>query len=225
MPWSAGAYAVAFGRARLTQGPSQGSQGGTITCKVPEVVVVEEDDPALPTAHVDAACICCELVARVRADPADDEELQDVLRVVLQAITGRPQDAAEVATLFQERFKSAGGGRRLLLGPPASQPEPGGDQGAEEADGDAAAPAGDASEPADDAGEPADDAAEPADDAAAPAAAKAARPEVSQLQQQGPAQPNSSPQASQVGHPTITLAIHTSKCLNSCIVVTATCPS
>jgi len=94
----------------------------------------------------------------VRADPADDEELQDVLRVVLQAITGRPQEAAEVATLFQERFKSAGGGRRLLLGPP-------------------------------------------------------------------PAQPNSSPQASQVGHPTITLAIQTSKCLNSCIVVTATCPS
>lgn len=154
----------------------------------------------------------------MRADPADDEELQDVLRVVLQAITGRPQEAAEVATLFQERFKSAGGGRRLLLGPPASQPEPGGDQGAEEADGDAAAPAGDASEPA-------DDAAEPADDAAAPAAAKAARPQGSQLQQQGPAQPNSSPQASQVGHPTITLAIQTSKCLNSCIVVTATCPS
>lgn len=117
-----GSYEIAFGQARLTQGPSQGSQGGTITCQVPDTVPEENDDDFLPTAQVDAACICCELVARVRPEGAEDVELEEVLRVVLRAMTGRVHPAAEVSTLFQQRFKSAGGGRRLLLGPGACEP-------------------------------------------------------------------------------------------------------
>jgi len=57
---------------------------------------------------------------------ASDADLQGVLGAVLQAITGRPQQAEEVGRLFQERFKLAGGGR-LLLDCPSENPSPGGD--------------------------------------------------------------------------------------------------
>lgn len=90
---------------------------------------MEDDDDFLPAAQVDAACICCELVARVRPEGAQDVELQEVLRVVLRAMTGRVHPAAEVSTLFQQRFKSAGGGRRLLLGPGECEPTAHAEQG------------------------------------------------------------------------------------------------
>lgn len=112
---------VAFGKATLCQGPSQG--GGVITCVVPEVIDLLDDDEAedIREGHVDAACVCCELVARLRTTTAEDEALQRVLDAVLSAITGKAQDPSRVQQLFEDRFKLAGGGQLMIEGRGAQQ--------------------------------------------------------------------------------------------------------
>ena len=107
----AGLLDVAFGSAYLTQAPADRH---VITCNVPEVIVIE-DDEAPPDAHVDAACVCCELVARVGSGTSD-VHLVKVLGAVLQAFTGRAQPPEEVERLFHDRFKSAGGGQLMIEG-------------------------------------------------------------------------------------------------------------
>ena len=111
----AGQYDVAFGGAYLTQAPADTH---VITCNVPEVVVIDDDEPP-PDTHVDAACVCCELVARVGAG-ASEAHLQTVLGAVLQAFTGRSQRPEDVERLFHDRFKSARG-QLMLEGPEQHQ--------------------------------------------------------------------------------------------------------
>lgn len=113
----AGPPQVAFGNAYLSQGPSQ--VGGVFKCVVPEVIVEADDDDCevINSGHVDAACVCCELVARMRTKSAADSDLEDVLAAVLKALTGKQQAPAEVSKLFEDRFKSAGGGQLKIEGP------------------------------------------------------------------------------------------------------------
>lgn len=109
----AGDYEVAFGEAMLSQGKQE--EGGYILCRVPDTVA--DTTAAAPTdTVVDAACVCCELVARVRRGKQQDKQLQHVLGVVLEAMSGTPQPPEEVERLFKERFKSAGGGQLFKEG-------------------------------------------------------------------------------------------------------------
>lgn len=81
------------------------------------MIEIDEDDAEdIREGHVDAACVCCELVARMRPTGAADDALQTVLDAVLCAITGKQQDPDRIQQLFTERFKSAGGGQLLIEG-------------------------------------------------------------------------------------------------------------
>lgn len=84
-------------------------EGGFITCRVPDVVADESDEKPSDNV-VDAACVCCEIVARVAGGRTADTTLQGFLGVVLEHMSGKPQHQSEVERLFRERFKSAGGG-------------------------------------------------------------------------------------------------------------------
>lgn len=111
----AGAYDCVFGGAYLSQGPTEGAP---VSCTVLEVIDLTDGRPG--EQHLNAACACCAMVARVVPGRAADCHVQDVLRGVLQAFTGSAPNPEEVRQMYEQRVKPAAGGRRSEGGP--SQP-------------------------------------------------------------------------------------------------------